>query len=97
VGLALGCVYPLAIALVGQRFPEARGTATGLTAGAGALGGFAVPWLHGALGDRFGVHAAVGSLALWSLVVGGAALLAQSGTFAGAPSSRARRRCGVRR
>ncbi len=74
-GLALGCVYPLAIALVGQRFPEARGTATGLAAGAGALGGFAVPWLHGALGDRFGVHAAVGSLALWSLVMGGAALL----------------------
>lgn len=76
-GLALGCVYPLAIALAAQRFPEARGTATGLAAGAGALGGFAVPWLHGALGDRFGVAAAVGSLALWSLVVGGAALLAR--------------------
>jgi len=74
-GLALGCVYPLAVALVGQRFPDARGMATGFTAGAGALGGFVVPWLHGALGDRFGVNTAVASLALWSLVVGGAALL----------------------
>jgi fucose permease len=78
-GLALGCVYPLAIALAAQRFPEARGTATGFTAGAGALGGFAVPWLHGALGDRFGVRVAVGSLALWSLMLGGAALLARRG------------------
>jgi MFS family permease len=74
-GLALGCVYPLAIALAAQRFPEARGTATGLTAGAGALGGFAVPWLHGALGDRFGASAAVAALAFWSLLVGAAALL----------------------
>jgi fucose permease len=75
-GLALGCVYPLAIALAAQRFPEARGTATGLTAGAGAPGGFAVPWLHGALGDRFGVESAVAALAVWSLLVGGAALWA---------------------
>ena len=74
-GLALGCVYPLAVALVGQRFPDARGMATGLTAGAGAVGGFVVPWLHGAIGDRFGVGVAVASLALWSLLVGGAALL----------------------
>jgi fucose permease len=73
-GLALGCVYPLAIGLAAQRFPEARGTATGLTAGAGALGGFAVPWLHGALGDRFGAPAAVAALAFWSLLVGAAAL-----------------------
>ena len=74
-GLALGCVYPLAVAIVGERFPDARGTAAGLTAGAGALGGFVVPWLHGAIGDRFGVSTAVASLALWSLAVGGAALL----------------------
>ncbi len=77
VGLALGCVYPLAVALVGQRFPDARGMATGLTAGAGALGGFVVPWLHGAIGDRFGVNTAVATLSLWSLLVGCAALLAR--------------------
>jgi len=64
-GLALGCVYPLMIALTGQRFPHARGTAAGLAAGAGALGGFAVPWLTGALGDAVGVRAAYASLALW--------------------------------
>jgi hypothetical protein len=32
--------------------------------GAGALGGFAVPWLAGALGDVLGAPAAVGALAL---------------------------------
>ena len=78
-GIALGCVYPLTVALVGERFPEARGMATGLTAGAGALGGFVVPWLHGAIGDRFGVGAAVGSLALWSLLVGAAAWFVRRG------------------
>lgn len=74
VGAALGCVYPLMIALAGQRFPAARGAATGLAAGAGALGGFAVPWLTGALGDALGVAVAFGSLAFWcALLVFGAA------------------------
>ena len=78
-GLALGCVYPLAIALAAQRFPDARGTATGLTAGAGALGG-----LRGAVAARRAgrplrcAHGG-GSLALWSLMLGGAALLARRG------------------
>jgi MFS family permease len=76
-GLALGGVFPIAIALATQRFPHARGTAAGLAAGAGSLGGFTVPWLTGALGDAVGVSAAIGSLALWSLLiaVAGAALL----------------------
>ncbi len=76
-GLALGCVYPVTIALVGQRFPHARGTAAGLAAGAGAAGGFAVPWLTGALGDATGVAYAVGSLALWSAAIAAAAAALQ--------------------
>ncbi|MDH3212667.1 MAG: MFS transporter [Myxococcales bacterium] len=75
VGLALGSVFPLVITLTGQRFPHARGTAAGLAAGAGALGGFCIPWLTGAIGDRVGVVAAVASLALWSLTVAGAAAI----------------------
>jgi fucose permease len=76
-GLAMGGVFPIVIALAAQRFPHARGTAAGLVAGAGSLGGFAVPWLTGALGDAAGVSAAIGSLALWSLLIAaaGAALL----------------------
>jgi MFS family permease len=76
-GLALGGVFPIVIALAAQRFPHARGTAAGLAAGAGSLGGFTVPWLTGALGDAAGVSAAIGSLALWSLLIAlaGAALL----------------------
>ncbi|HKA15393.1 MAG TPA: hypothetical protein VKH41_10290, partial [Myxococcota bacterium] len=65
VGSALGCVYPLMIALAGQAAPGARGTAAGLAAGAGALGGFAVPWLTGAAGDAAGIALGFGSLALW--------------------------------
>jgi fucose permease len=65
IGLAIGVVYPLTMALLGERFVAARGTATGLAGGAGALGAVLVPWLTGALGDRSGVGVAVGSLAVW--------------------------------
>ena len=77
VGLPLGCVYPVMIALAGQRFPERPGTAAGVAAGAGALGGFAVPWLTGALGDGLGAPLALASLALWSLLITGAAASAR--------------------
>jgi MFS family permease len=76
-GLTLGCVYPVVIALAGERFPDARGTATGLTAGFGAIGGFTIPWLHGAIGDGLGVRTAVGTLAVWALLIAAAALLAR--------------------
>jgi MFS family permease len=72
VGATLGFVFPLVIALVGERFPEARGTAMGLVAGAAALGGFAVPWLHGALGDTLGIDRSMGALVLWALLIAGA-------------------------
>jgi len=73
VGVALGSVYPVMITLAGQRHPEARGTAAGLAAGAGALGGFAVPWLAGALGDAAGIAAGFGSLAAGCAVIAFAA------------------------
>jgi nitrate/nitrite transporter NarK len=75
-GFALGFVFPVMIALAAARFPEARGSAVGLVAGAGALGGFAVPWLHGALGDRLGLAAALLWLAPWCAAVALAALCA---------------------
>jgi fucose permease len=73
-GLSMGFVFPLMIALTAERFPDARGTATGLAAGTAALGGFAVPWLHGVLGDAAGVTAAVLALAPWCMAVAVAAL-----------------------
>jgi fucose permease len=76
-GVALGCVYPLMVTLAGQRVPWARGTAAGLAAGAGALGGTAVPWLTGALGDAAGVAVGVGSLAAWCLLIAASAALAR--------------------
>ncbi|MDJ0851334.1 MAG: MFS transporter [Myxococcota bacterium] len=78
-GVVMGFVFPVMIALAAERFPEARGTATGLVAGAAALGGFAVPWLHGAAGDRVGVAAALLGLAPWCVAVALAALAAWRG------------------
>jgi fucose permease len=69
VGFAIGPVYPVVIALAGQRFPHSRGTAAGLAGGAGALGAFAVPWLTGVIGDEIGIGFAVRSLAFWSLAI----------------------------
>lgn len=82
IGLALGCVYPLMIALTAQRFPNAEGTAAGMVAGAGALGGFVLPWFTGALGDTSGLAIGLGSLALWSLAI---ALAARVGRGSGGP------------
>jgi YNFM family putative membrane transporter len=76
-GAALGVVFPLMVALAGERAGFARGTATGLVVGAGALGGFTLPWLHGALGDAVGPGLAVGSLAGWAGLVAGAAWAAR--------------------
>jgi len=74
VGAALGCVYPLMIALAGQAAPSARGTAAGLAAGAGALGGVAVPWVTGAAGDAAGITLGFASLALWCGAIAAAAM-----------------------
>ncbi len=73
-GLALGPVYPVMISLAGQRFPHAAGTATGLVGGAGALGGFLLPWLTGIVGDAAGVVTAVGFLGVFCLLIAAAAL-----------------------
>jgi len=72
-GLALGAVYPVMIALAGAEFPFASGTAAGLVAGAGALGGFAIPWLTGALGDAFGLAWGLATSSLWCLTISAAA------------------------
>jgi fucose permease len=79
VGLVLGLVFPVFVMLTALRFPHAPGTATGLVTGAGAAGGFALPWVTGALGDAAGVRAAVASLAAWCLALALAAALARRG------------------
>ena len=66
------------IALAGQAFPQARGTAAGLAAGAGALGGSAIPWLTGVIGDASDIGIALASLAAWSALIAAAALSARS-------------------
>jgi fucose permease len=76
VGVALGLVFPVMLVLTAERFPAARGTATGIVVGAGSLGGLAIPWLGGLAGDAGGVSLAMGSLALWGLVLAASALRA---------------------
>lgn len=72
-GTAIGLVFPLLLTLAAQGSPRAPALATALVAGGGEVGGMLVPWLHGLLGDAFGARAAVGSLALWCLVLAAAA------------------------
>ena len=79
LGLALGSVYPVMISLAGQSVPAASGTAAGLAAGAGALGGFAVPWLTGTVGDAVGVRIGVATLAFWCAAVAAAAWASRTG------------------
>jgi fucose permease len=76
LGAALSIVFPVFVALATQRFPGAPGTATGVAIGAGATGGFVVPWLTGRLGDAFGIELAFATLAAWSLALAGFALSA---------------------
>ncbi|MCA9618942.1 MAG: MFS transporter [Myxococcales bacterium] len=68
-GASIGFVYPLTMVLIGSRFPESRGTATGLAGGAGAVGAVIVPWITGMLGDARGVGFAVASLASWCALI----------------------------
>jgi fucose permease len=76
-GISLSIVFPLFVALTTQRFPGAPGTATGIAVGAGALGGFAIPWLTGRIGDALGIEIAFLTLAGWSLAIAGFALIAR--------------------
>lgn len=66
-GLGLGVVFPLLVLFAGEAAPRRRATAVGIVVAAGASGGFAVPWLAGALGDRFGSVASLGLLAALAL------------------------------
>ncbi len=68
-GISFGFVFPVMIALTGQRFSAAQGSATGLVAGCAAMGGFVIPWLHGALGDALGVRPSFLLLVGWCLVI----------------------------
>jgi FHS family glucose/mannose:H+ symporter-like MFS transporter len=76
-GVSVGFVFPLMVALTGEWFPESTGTATGFVVGAGCLGGFAIPWLTGAIAETTGVAVAVGSLAFWALCIAAAAQAAR--------------------
>ena len=72
-GLALGVVFPLLVLFAGDAWPGRRASAVGLVVGAGSLGGLAVPWLAGEIGDRLGAAAAVGALAALALLIAAAA------------------------
>jgi len=75
-GLAVSIVFPLMIALAGHLAPDAPGRAVGLVAGIGSIGGFALPWLTGAIADAAGSALAFGSLAGWCAAIGVAAFVA---------------------
>jgi len=69
VGFSLGPVFPVTIALAGQRFPNSVGSVVGLAVGVGSIGCSIVPWLTGALGDQAGIVVAMKWLAGWVVVI----------------------------
>jgi fucose permease len=73
VGLCLGGIFPVLIAVATARVPEARGTAAGIAGGAGAAGGSAASWLTGALGDALGMGLAAAGLCAWCVALAGLA------------------------
>jgi fucose permease len=77
VGFLLGPVFPVTIALAGQRFPNSLGSVVGLSVGLGSTGCFVIPWLTGALGDQTGIAFAIKWVSAWALVIalGGALIL----------------------
>ena len=77
-GFALGPVFPLLVALAANTLPGRTGLATSFVAGLGSLGGFAVPWLVGAVGDRAGIGAAIGTTAAVALGLGLAGMVAHA-------------------
>jgi len=62
IGICLGGVFPALVSATARRFPDVPATAIGIVIAAGSAGGFAWPWLVGAIGDRAGVRTAVASL-----------------------------------
>lgn len=74
VGLVLGGVFPVMIALAGRALPRRPATAVGLAGGMGSLGGFIVPWATGNLAADTGLPFAFASLAGWLIILAVAAL-----------------------
>ena len=79
IGLSISAVFPVMIALAGQQVPDAAGRAVGLVAGLGSFGGFALPWLTGAIADASGIALGFGSLGLWCALIGVAGIVAHRG------------------
>jgi MFS family permease len=59
VGLGCGGVFPLVLALVGDHYAEASGTAFGVAFTMALLGGMLLPFLAGVLGSSFSMRAAL--------------------------------------
>lgn len=74
-GFALGGAFPILIALAGTSLPGRAGTAVGLAAGIGSLGGFVVPWLTGHLAMATDLSTAFAALAGWMWLLAGAAVI----------------------
>jgi len=74
-GFALGGAFPILIALAGASLPGRAGTAVGLAAGIGSLGGFVVPWLTGHVAMAADLSTAFVVLAVWMWLLAGAAAI----------------------
>lgn len=69
LGFSIGAVYPLVLSLVGGAIPEARARNIGLVIAIGSVGGTAIPWWTGLLGDYAGMRMAMLSTAAWCVLI----------------------------
>jgi fucose permease len=75
-GLGCACVYPIAVSLVGESFPQARGEAMGFASAGGGLGALLFPMGTGFIAKTWGLRVAyVTYIALALAVLGTCALL----------------------
>ncbi len=75
LGFSVGAVYPLVLSLVGGAFPEARARNIGSVIAIGSIGGTAIPWWTGLLGDYAGMRIAMLSTAVWCILISLIALI----------------------
>jgi fucose permease len=66
VGFGCGPIFPTVLAVANRRYPEARGTASGVLIAVGTLGASTIPWLQGQIGA--GVNG--GMILILALAVG---------------------------
>jgi fucose permease len=75
VGFACGPIFPLIMALAGERYPDRAAAVSGILTGASVIGSIVVPPLMGFLSEAVGMQALMLAAAAMSAACAGALIL----------------------